>query len=309
VTGFIIFTYTQLRNATHDFSFELGRGSSAVIYKGILSDGREVAVKRIYLDTTSCNEVYEKEVRFTAMLQHVNVMKLIGCCSTEEESFQVYELMHNGTLGDHIHGTIKDSGLPWPVRFQIIEGIAQGLLYLHQQCGLRIVHMDIKPNNILLDDDYIPKITDFGISEVLSALAHEEETGVVRGTPGFVDPELVTNRRFSAKTDVYGYGVLLLETISGKSCIQADSDFNILSAWAWYLWKERKLAEFIDPRVRGVADVSETKEIKRCIHIALLCIELNPADRPTMSDILQMLWDNKLKLPAPQNPAGTNEVS
>uniref|UniRef100_A0ACD5WLE8 Uncharacterized protein n=1 Tax=Avena sativa TaxID=4498 RepID=A0ACD5WLE8_AVESA len=129
--------------------------------------------------------------------------------------------------GDAEHGM----RLPWPVRFQIIEGIAQGLLYLHQQCGLRIVHMDIKPNNILLDDDYIPKITDFGISEVLFALAHEEETGVVRGTPGFVDPELVTNCRFSAKTDVYGYGVLLLETISGKSCIQADSDFNILSAW------------------------------------------------------------------------------
>lgn len=122
-------------------------------------------------------------------------------------------------------------------------------------------------------------------------------------------PEMYSCGRFSIKTDVYSYGVLLLETISGKSCVQAGSDFNTLFAWAWHLWKARKLAEFIDSRVRAVADASETEEMKRCIQIALLCIELNPTHRPTMSDILRMLSDKKLELPIPQQPAGTNEDS
>lgn len=306
---FTIFTYSQLRDATNKFAFVLGRGGSGTVYKGILRDGREVAVKRISIDSSKCKEDSENEVRFTSMLQHVNVLKLIGCCSTKRESFQVYELMYNGNLRSHIHGKTGDSVLPWPVRFKIIEGIAQGLLYLHKQCGLRIIHMDINPGNILLDDGYIPKIGDFGTSRMLSQFADEDETDWITGTLGFTDPNYVSTCRFSAKTDVYSYGVLLLETISGKPCIQADSEFNTLLAWAWHLWKERKLAEFIDPRVHSVADASETKEMKRCIHIALLCIELNPAHRPTVSDILQMLRDKKLKLPIPQKPAGTKEDS
>ncbi|XP_037475248.1 receptor-like serine/threonine-protein kinase SD1-6 isoform X2 [Triticum dicoccoides] len=306
---FTVFTYAQLTQATNSFSCELGSGGSGVVYKGSLHDGRQVAVKRTSIRSPSCKVECEKEVRLAAVLQHINILKLVGCCTTETESFHVYEFMRNGSLHDHIHGKRRDTLLPWPMRFQIVEGIAQGLLYLHKQCGLGIIHMDIKLSNILLDDAYIPKVGDFGISLVLPQFRDEKQTFHIRGSIGFMAPEMYSCGRFSIKTDVYSYGVLLLETISGKSCVQAGSDFNTLFAWAWHLWKARKLAEFIDSRVRDVADVSEIEKMKRCIHIALLCIELNPAHRPTMSDILGMLGDKKLELPIPQQPAGTNENS
>ncbi|CAM0908221.1 unnamed protein product [Alopecurus aequalis] len=267
---FSIFTYSQLTHATKKFSCELGRGSGGVVYKGTLCDGRQVAVKR-----TSMHSARLKK--------------------------------NNGSFQDHIHGKARESVLPWTIRFLIVEGIAQGLLYLHEQCGLRIIHGDIKPMNILLDDGYIPKIGDLGISKGLSHFADEDGTVFVRGTMGFIAPDLLITGCSSAKTDVYSYGILLLETISGQSCSQADSYFNTLSAWAWHLWNKRKLAEFIDPRLAGgVADVSQKIVIKRCIQIALLCVESDPARRPTMSDVLHMLRDNKQKLPVPQRPACTD---
>lgn len=195
--------------------------------------------------------------------------------------------------------------MDWPTRSRIAKGIAEGLLYLHKQCGLHIIHGDLKPSNILLDSNMSPKISDFGMARMYNPGVDEEYADRIVGSIGFIAPECRAKRLFSIKSDVYGFGALLLEIISGNRCFslasgESGDDYGFLNKRAWYLWRAGTLIKLVDSPLR---DESQTREITRCIQIALLCVEENPANRPTMQEVVLMLSCQSVALPTPQRPA------
>nr|BBD82298.1 S receptor kinase-like [Oryza sativa Indica Group] len=280
----------QLVDATENFSDgnKIGQGSFGCVYKGQLHDGLEVAVKRCFELRSSRNQMdfqdweFQNEICFLGKLQHINVVKLLGYCARTRR----------------LH-------LDWSTRSRIIHGIAEGLLYLHKHCGLHIVHGDLKPSNILLDSNMNPKISDFGLARRYSPGVDEEYADRILGSIGFIAPECRERRLFSTKSDVYGFGALVLEIISGKRCFSLASgdsgdDYGFLNKRAWYLWRTGRLIKLVDS---PSGDELETREILRCIHIALLCVEENPANRPTMQEVVLMLSCRTALLPKPRRPA------
>lgn len=278
------------------------------LLQGELRDGSKVAIKAYSkMQYKACRKECENEEFIAAKLLHKNIVELVGCCSSGGLFYQVYEYMHNRSLSDHLHG----SKIEWAKIFNtIIQGIARGIDYLHEQCGLCIVHLHLKPSSILLDHDYTPKICDFGISKILPTSAKEGIVDTVIGTWGFTAPEYMLSHRFSIKSDVYSFGVILLELITGWSRHQeAKNCKDPVNVLVWGLWKAGKLDECVDPRLACATGVTESQvaEMKRCIHVALLCIEEDPALRPDMSDVLRMLRDNSpiTDRRSPRRPAYT----
>ncbi|KAG2632426.1 receptor-like serine/threonine-protein kinase SD1-6 [Panicum virgatum] len=307
VRGFKDFNFLELVDATNNFSpgSKIGLGGFSIVYKGLLLDGREVAIKRRLDVPTSLDfqELdFDNEIRSITQLQHINIVKLLGYCYHGREKILVYAYMLNGNLDSFIFGKTGKS-IDWPVRYKIIEGVAQGVAYLHKQCGMHIIHRDLKPSNILLDSDMTPKISDFGLSKILNPGVDEVLEENVFGTPGFVAPEYREKGLFSMKSDVYSFGALLLQIISGKRFCPLSSgprDYGPLNTWVWDLWNRGRLIEFVDPLLRGE---SRAAEIMRCIQIALLCVEENREDRPTMWDVVLMLSCEDAALPLPKQPA------
>ncbi|RLN34154.1 putative receptor-like protein kinase [Panicum miliaceum] len=310
VRGFKDFSFLELVDATNNFSpgissfrkaFDLG----VYTLQGLLLDGREVAIKRRLDVPTSLDfqELdFDNEIRSITQLQHMNIVKLLGYCYHGREKILVYEYMLNGNLDSFIFGKTGKS-IDWPVRYKIIEGVAQGVAYLHKQCGLHIIHRDLKPSNILLDSDMTPKISYFGLSKILNPGVDEVLEENVFGTPGFVAPEYREKGLFSMKSDVYSFGALLLQIISGKRFCPLSSgprDYGPLNTWVGDLWNRGRLIEFVDPLLQGE---SRPAEIMRCIQIALLCVEENREDRPTMWDVILMLSCEGAALPLPKQPA------
>ncbi|EEC72318.1 hypothetical protein OsI_05511 [Oryza sativa Indica Group] len=290
IHGSVKFYLSQLVDATENFSDgnKIGQGSFGCVYKGQLHDGLEVAVKRCFELPSSRNQMdfqdleFQNEICFLGKLQHINVVKLLGYCARTRR----------------LH-------LDWSTRSRIIHGIAEGLLYLHKHCGLHIVHGDLKPSNILLDSNMNPKISDFGLARRYSPGVDEEYADRILGSIGFIAPECRERRLFSTKSDVYGFGALVLEIISGKRCFSLASgdsgdDYGFLNKRAWYLWRTGRLIKLVDS---PSGDELETREILRCIHIALLCVEENPANRPTMQEVVLMLSCRTALLPKPRRPA------
>ncbi|KAJ4703325.1 Receptor-like kinase [Melia azedarach] len=288
--------------ATEDFSAnnKLGQGGFGPVYKGKLSNGQEIAVKR--LSTTSGQGILEfkNEVLLIAKLQHRNLVRILGCCIEEDEKMLIYEFMPNKSLDHFIFDESRKVLLDWKKRFDIILGIARGVLYLHQDSRLRIIHRDLKASNILLDGEMNSRISDFGTARVFGGEQISGNTKRVVGTFGYMSPEYALGGLFSTKSDVFSFGVLLLEIVSGKknSSIFNNDDSSNLIRWAWELWRDDKALEIVDS---SLADSCPASEALRCIQVGLLCVQDSTTDRPSMSTVVFMLG-NETALPSPKQP-------
>ncbi|KAG2632896.1 hypothetical protein PVAP13_2NG129900 [Panicum virgatum] len=285
--GLTEFTLSQLADATSYFSLEskIGFGSTST---GVLHDGVEIAVKRASYDGKIPCSYFENEIKIIPRLQHTNIVTLLGYCTQKSERILVLEYMPNRSLESFIYGErATESPLDWTKRCEIVQGIAQGALYLHKLCRPRIVHGDLKPGNILLDSDLTPKICDFGISTTLHPVKI-----------GFIAPEYKSGGCLSVKSDVYSFGVTMLHIISGKkgpppplALSDESRNYGPLNKWAWDLWAAGRLMEFMDPSLHREP---RKAEIMRWVQIGLLCVQEHPEDRPSKWDVLMLGSENAI---------------
>ncbi|KAH6826694.1 hypothetical protein C2S53_008890 [Perilla frutescens var. hirtella] len=302
---FPIFSFSSIAASTNNFSVtnKLGQGGFGPVYKGELLNGQSVAVKRLSRRSGQGLEEFKNETELIAKLQHRNLVGILGCCTENDEMILVYEYMSNKSLDVFLFEPTKKEVLDWKRRVHIISGIAQGLLYLHQYSRLRIVHRDLKASNILLDAEMSPKISDFGMARIFGGNELQANTKRIVGTYGYMSPEYAMEGLFSVKSDVFAFGVLMLEIISGKKNSGFyGSDHLSLLRYAWNLWKNDSSDELIDP-VLDMSDSSSSILALRYIQISLLCVEENPADRPLISEVVGMLSNEKKAIASPLNPA------
>ncbi|XP_064971915.1 receptor-like serine/threonine-protein kinase SD1-8 isoform X2 [Musa acuminata AAA Group] len=299
-----LFDLGTVADATSNFSIEskLGEGGFGPVYKGKLEDEQEIAVKRLSKTSVQGLDEFMNEVVLIAKLQHRNLVRLLGCCIQGKERMLIYEYMPNGSLDSFLFGD-KAKGwlLNWTTRYSIIVGIARGLLYLHQDSRLRIIHRDLKASNILLDMHMNPKISDFGMARIFGGDETEVNTKRVVGTYGYMSPEYAMDGIFSVKSDVFSFGVLVLEIISGKKnrgIYDSSRRLNLLG-YTWRLWKEGKGLDLVDEAIGGSYPQAE---VLRCMKVGLLCVQERPEDRPTMSAVILMLGSVVSLLPQPRRP-------
>ncbi|XP_062095430.1 G-type lectin S-receptor-like serine/threonine-protein kinase At4g27290 [Humulus lupulus] len=296
------FDLSTIIKATDNFSEynKLGEGGFGSVYKGNLEDRHEIAVKRLSMSSGQGVKEFKNEVVLIAKLQHRNLVKLLGFCIQGEEKLLVYEYLSNNSLASFIFDQMQAKLLEWPKRFQIICGIARGLLYLHQDSRLRIIHRDLKASNILLDNEMNPKISDFGMARTFGGEQIEGNTNKVVGTYGYMAPEYAFNGLFSTKSDIFSFGIIVLETISGQRSrmFRPQKDNLTLTGHAWKLMKEGREIELLDECLR---DSQNSSEVLRCIHVGLLCVQQNPMDRPSMPSVVMMLGSESV-LPQPKKP-------
>ncbi|KAF9617215.1 hypothetical protein IFM89_035097 [Coptis chinensis] len=302
------FDFNTVSAATKNFSNKLGQGGFGPVYKGKLLDEREIAVKRLSRSSGQGVQEFKNELVLISKLQHRNLVRLLGFCIDKEEMMLLYEYMLNKSLDAYLFDPAKRVLLDWSKRFNIIDGIARGLLYLHRDSRLRVIHRDLKASNILLDEDMNPKISDFGMARIFGGKQILANTNRVVGTYGYMSPEYAMEGIFSEKSDVFSFGVLLLEIVSSKKnnsfCLQEES-YNNLLGFGWRLWNENKALELMDPTL---VESYNSQELMRCIHMGLLCVQDHALDRPTMSTIVSMLCNDAI-LPIPKQPAFTLERS
>ncbi|KAG6754697.1 hypothetical protein POTOM_040491 [Populus tomentosa] len=245
---------------------------------------------------------FRNEVGLLAKLDHRNLVRLLGFCLEGTEKLLIYEFVPNSSLDQFIHDPNKRFILDWEKRYKIIEGIARGILYLHQDSQLRIIHRDLKPSNILLDGNMNAKISDFGMAKLMKTDQTHDAASRIAGTFGYIAPEYARQRQFSVKSDVFSFGVLVLEIVSGqKPSFRDGDDMEHLTSHTWRRWREGTALDLIDPILRN----GSTAEMTRCIHIGLLCVQENVADRPTMTSVVQMLSNSSLTLQIPFEPASS----
>ncbi|KAF7026109.1 hypothetical protein CFC21_038240 [Triticum aestivum] len=304
---FTLFEFSEILHATHNFSKEnlLGQGGFGPVYKGQLPDGVEIAVKRLASHSGQGFTEFKNEVELIAKLQHNNLVKLIGCCIEGEEKLLVYEYLPNKSLDFFIFDVSRTSLVDWNKRCVIIEGISQGLLYLHKHSRLRIIHRDLKASNILLDQGMNPKISDFGLAKIFSSNDTQGSTKRVVGTYGYMAPEYASEGIYSIKSDVFSFGVLLLEILSGQrnSGFHQHEDFLNLLGYSWQLWEGGRFLELLEA---SIANEIHAAEARRYINIALMCVQEHADDRPTMSNVVAMLNSEGVILPEPKHPAYFN---
>ncbi|KAM7506167.1 hypothetical protein LguiB_005071 [Lonicera macranthoides] len=289
--------------ATNNFSDEnkVGQGGFGCVYKGVLVEGQIIAVKRLSKNSGQGIEEFKNEVTLIARLQHRNLVRLLGCCVDMEEKMLIYEYLENRSLDTMLFDQEKSSLLNWQRRFNIICGIARGLLYLHQDSRFRIIHRDLKASNILLDKEMNPKISDFGMARIFGGDQIEANTKRVVGTYGYMSPEYAMDGLFSVKSDVFSFGVLVLEIVSGKKnrgFYYTNNQLNLLGH-VWKLWREGKGLEIMDISAGGSYSIDE---VLRCIQVGLLCVQEQAEERPTMSTVLLMLSSENATLPQPKHP-------
>nr|GEW50615.1 G-type lectin S-receptor-like serine/threonine-protein kinase At4g27290 [Tanacetum cinerariifolium] len=297
------FSLSKVARATDNFnvSNKIGEGGFGPVYKGVMEDGQEVAVKRLSETSQQGLDEFKNEVICIAKLQHRNLVKLLGYCIHRNELILIYEYMTNKSLDVYLFDETKSLMLDWPKRLHIIHGMARGILYLHQDSRLQIIHRDLKVGNILLDSGMNPKISDFGLARKFVGHDADAKTKKVVGTYGYISPEYAVHGRFSIKSDVFSFGVMVLEIVSGKKnrefCHEDHRD-NLLGH-AWRLYKGKKSIEIMSEFLRSSCVVSE---VLRSIHVALLCVQHHAEDRPTMLSVVLMLVSESA-LPEPKQPA------
>ncbi|KAE8678701.1 G-type lectin S-receptor-like serine/threonine-protein kinase [Hibiscus syriacus] len=300
-----ILTFSTIKAATKNFSNEnkLGEGGYGPVYKGKLPKGQEIAVKRLSKSSSQGFEEFKNEVTLTARLQHVNLVRVLGICTEKEEKMLVYEFMPNKSLDLYLYDPLRRHLLDWRRRVSIIEGVTQGLLYLQEYSNYTIIHRDIKASNILLDDEMNPKISDFGMAKFFKKEELEANTGRIVGTYGCVPPEYVRKGIYSTKYDVYSFGVLLLQIISGKrnSNLYGCHENLHLLEFAYELWKQGRGTEFFDA---SLDDSSSSCKLITCMQVALLCVQENAADRPSMVEVSAILKNERsVAISTPKKPA------
>ncbi|KAL2454454.1 protein serine/threonine kinase [Abeliophyllum distichum] len=301
-----LFSFQMLETATFQFDVTnlLGKGGFGPVYKGKLASGKDIAVKRLSTASGQGLQEFMNEVVLISKLQHRNLVRLLGCCVEKGEKMLIYEYMQNRSLDVSLFDRSQNI-LDWRKRFNIFEGIGRGLLYLHRDSRLRIIHRDLKPSNILLDEDWCPKISDFGMARIFGGNQNQADTGRVVGTYGYMAPEYAMGGRFSEKSDVFSFGVLVLEIVSGRKNTSFYNDELSLGllGYSWKLWNEYNTVDMIDQRISSPSSLAE---IVRCIHIGLLCVQEFPVNRPSISTVLSMLSSEIFDLPVTEHPGFTD---
>ncbi|EYU23281.1 hypothetical protein MIMGU_mgv1a018294mg [Erythranthe guttata] len=299
-----LFTYASVLSATNNFSSDnkLGQGGFGPVYKGKTSEGHEIAVKLLSRQSGQGLLEFKTELVLISKLQHVNLVKLRGFCIHGDDKMIIYDYMPNKSLDFFLFNPSKREELNWQQRFNIIEGTAQGLLYLHKYSRLKIIHRDLKASNILLDENMTPKISDFGLARIFKQNIDEANTERRVGTYGYMAPEYAMQGIFSVKSDVYSFGVLVLEIVSGRknsSFHEIEGPLNLVE-YAWDLWRKDSAIEVMD---RTLRDSCIIDQLHKCIHVGLLCVENHAIDRPNIEDVISILKNELTNLPLPKNPA------
>ncbi|KAM1239959.1 hypothetical protein ACFX2J_045331 [Malus domestica] len=297
------FDMQTILEATDNFSNanKLGQGGYGPVYKGMFLGGQEIAVKRLSRVSGQGLQEFRNEVVLIAKLQHRNLVRLKGYCMKGEEKILLYEYMPNKSLDSFIFDHTKSMFLNWEMRFSIILGIARGLLYLHQDSRLRIIHRDLKTSNVLLDEEMNPKISDFGLARIVGGKETQANTNTVVGTYGYMAPEYALDGTFSVKSDVFSFGVVLLEIISGKKntgFYQSEQTFSLIN-YAWRLWTENKVLDLMD---KTLDESCNKNQFIQCVNVGLLCVQEDPNDRPAMSNVITLLDNETATSASPKQP-------
>ncbi|WOL03825.1 receptor-like protein kinase [Canna indica] len=297
-----------LKVATDNFSESnlLGQGGFGPVYKGVMQNGQEIAVKKLSLDSRQGVREFTNEVKLLLKVQHRNLVSLLGCCIASEQKMLVYPYIPNRSLDRFLFDKNMAASLDWSKRIGIIVGVAKGLLYLHEESPVKIIHRDIKASNILLDDQLNPKIADFGMARLFQGDDTHINTFKISGTYGYMAPEYALNGYLSAKTDVFSFGVLMLEIVYGRKNLEKglDEEKTDLLSYAWKLFEEGNSFELMDPTLSSW----NSDEAALCIQIALLCCQAVVSDRPDMYTVHLMLSTDSFSLPKPGRPGTRGRV-
>ncbi|XP_059642131.1 cysteine-rich receptor-like protein kinase 10 [Cornus florida] len=280
---------------------KIGEGGFGAVYKGMLPNGQEIAVKRLSKSSGQGENEFKNEVILVAKLQHRNLVRLLGFCLERQEKILIYEFVPNKSLDNFLFDPEKGKQLDWSRRYKIISGIARGILYLHEDSQLRVIHRDLKASNVLLDGDMNPKVSDFGMARIFGMDQTQGNTNRIVGTFGYMSPEYAMQGQFSVKSDVFSFGVSILEIITGKKNRSFYQSYGVegLLGYAWKHWRDGTPLELMDPTLK---DSYSRDEVIRCIHIGLLCVQEDMDVRPSMSSVVHMLNSSFDTLPLPQQP-------
>lgn len=301
------FQFKELKAATSNFNpiNKLGRGGFGTVYKGILKDGEEVAVKRVSKDSRQGQQEFVAEVMTIGHLSHKNLVRLIGWCFERDELLLVYEFMPNGSLDKLIFpsekSSTKNAVLSWDRRHKIICGVASALSYLHDGCRNRVLHRDVKSSNVMLDSNYDARLGDFGLARTIQDDGETRHlTTKIAGTPGYIAPECLLTGRASAETDVYGFGVFAMEVSCGRrpgsNLRNPNEGGSSIVDWLWELYGRERVLDAADPQLHGVFD---EEQMELVLKLGLASCHPNPNERPTMRMVLQVLSG---EAPAPDVP-------
>lgn len=301
-TTLVRFTFDDIRKATKNFARDsiIGRGGYGNVYKGVLPDGSEVALKRFKNCSAAGDANFTHEVEVIASVRHVNLVALRGYCTatTPFEGHQriiVCDLMKNGSLYDHLFGGLEDRKLSWPIRQKIALGTARGLAYLHYGAQPGIIHRDIKASNILLDEMFEAKVADFGLAKFTPEGMTHLSTRVA-GTMGYVAPEYALYGQLTERSDVYSFGVVLLELLSGRKALSTNSDGQpiLVTDWAWSSVRNGRTLDVID---NGMPELGVPEVLEKYVLVAVLCSHPQLYARPTMDQVVKML-ETDLSVPS-----------
>ena len=298
------YSYAEIKKMTNSFINKLGQGGYGGVYKGKLPDGKLVAVK-VLSESKGNGEDFINEVASISRTSHVNIVTLLGFCYEKNKQALIYEFMPNGSLDKFIYhreSSAKNCRLEWKTLYQIAVDIARGLEYLHRGCSTRILHFDIKPQNILLDEDFIPKISDFGLAKLCQRKDSIVSMFGMRGTAGYIAPEVFSRNfgRVSHKSDVYSYGMLVLEMVGGRKNFDVGMSNSSETYFPDRIYKDLELG--MDGRTSGVITEEGEETSRKMILVSLWCIQTNPIDRPSMNKVVEMLEGTLHSLQIPPKP-------
>uniref|UniRef100_A0A452XVP8 Protein kinase domain-containing protein n=1 Tax=Aegilops tauschii subsp. strangulata TaxID=200361 RepID=A0A452XVP8_AEGTS len=275
------------------------------ISQGVLPDGREIAVKRLYLNTRQWTDQFFNEVKLVSQVQHKNLVKLLGCSVEGPESLLVYEYLCNTSLDHYLFDAFKKNALDWERRSEIVLGAAEGLSYLHSGSEVRIIHRDIKASNVMLDERFRPKIGDFGLARNFMEDQTHLSTGLA-GTFGYMAPEYIVHGQLTEKADIYSYGVLVLEIVTGRknhNSVASSAEGLSLMSQLWKHYNAGTLMEILDPNLRDQCSEAEALKV---FQVGLLCAQASPNLRPPMWKVVEMLGSGDRVLPKPTEPPFIN---